>query len=659
MSDMELDNDFMLSDSSSPSSPSPGAADSSPLSSPSIGPVSTPPESPGLAHPYAGSTKGVKHPPRYEKRYDTLGWGRTKSTASRVGAHDHSDGEGCDIFRDDQSPSHASGSTCSPVSSTRKHNVYTRTSSQIVHPFAASAKGGWKAARAEKSYSRTPSRSNIPSTSTLGSSDSGKLHRQSTGSLTDVETTSVDAVPVNITHAAPAGSVAHSFELSLWDNAITQAIDRADGNFEIGNYGLLATQLTYIPPSIADLASLVVLTRNDQQNGTPPPYNRDRPFIRSTTAPAFSEHSRPFLDRAASSQQGQSLVKAASSAGLASPPPAGLGALHLRLGGHLFKTLPAELFQLTRTASLILRQNRLSVIPPQIVQLANLRILHLGSNRLRWLPAEMLDMHLMELSLSPNPWLKPNDFQEVSPDATTEHVKQGTAGRKVSRTDVRFTVPSLTELCYRVLLAPAAPAYSNARPQTVLEAYYSLPLSGTGAYPTSVMEVLRACLPAAVAKPAQATTSPAKKARRDGTGSVHRPEHPAVSGLQDSTIDDEDTPPSIGVCPSPLHRTAQGEWVGGRVPVFVQHAEERFTWERVVAGVDIGSADGVDGVPVRWRGCGRGCLDFLDEAAEGVEEGSNEDVEMSVDEVQENASGSTGVRAVVIGEGVADMEDFY
>ena len=39
-------------------------------------------------------------------------------------------------------------------------------------------------------------------------------------------------------------------------------------------------------------------------------------------------------------------------------------------------------------------------------------------------------------------------------------------------------------------------------------------------------------------------------------------------------------------------------------------AEERFTWVTELAGVRVGETTG--GVPVLWRGCGRGCLDFLD-----------------------------------------------
>lgn len=54
--------------------------------------------------------------------------------------------------------------------------------------------------------------------------------------------------------------------------------------------------------------------------------------------------------------------------------------------------------------------------------------------------------------------------------------------------------------------------------------------------------------------------------------------------------------------------------------MFVAHAEERFTWEAEVAGVKIAGGGGSGCVPVRWRGCGRGCLDFLDLTANEDEE---------------------------------------
>lgn len=51
----------------------------------------------------------------------------------------------------------------------------------------------------------------------------------------------------------------------------------------------------------------------------------------------------------------------------------------------------------------------------------------------------------------------------------------------------------------------------------------------------------------------------------------------------------------LGKCPSKTHDG-----------VFVMHAEERFTWVKRIGSVTVGE------VPLRWRGCQWGCLDFLD-----------------------------------------------
>ena len=78
-------------------------------------------------------------------------------------------------------------------------------------------------------------------------------------------------------------------------------------------------------------------------------------------------------------------------------------------------------------------------------------------------------------------------------------------------------------------------------------------------------------------------------------------------------IEEEEEITGISSCPSPALAH------GARGRVFVRHAEERWTWEEVVAGVQVGTEGdnggggrGGGGVPVRWRGCSRGCLGFLD-----------------------------------------------
>lgn len=71
-------------------------------------------------------------------------------------------------------------------------------------------------------------------------------------------------------------------------------------------------------------------------------------------------------------------------------------------------------------------------------------------------------------------------------------------------------------------------------------------------------------------------------------------------------------PDGRSYCSSPLHQahteldlsTDHSQHTG---PVFFRPLEERITWERTVAGVSIGGE-----VPLLWRGCSYGCLDYLD-----------------------------------------------
>jgi hypothetical protein len=112
-------------------------------------------------------------------------------------------------------------------------------------------------------------------------------------------------------------------------------------------------------------------------------------------------------------------------------------------------------------------------------------------------------------------------------------------------------------------------------PETLLEQRFDLPLP-VGACWCPISPLLRKTLSICV------------------PGSVLCDESLAIS-----SSDDKSTPiTGIGTCPNPEH--------GPEKKVFVKHVEQRLTWERRIAGLDVGGA-----VPVRWRGCQRGCLDFL------------------------------------------------
>ena len=388
------------------------------------------------------------------------------------------------------------------------------------------------------------------------------------------------------------------------------------------------------------------------------------------------------------------------------------------LANNSISRLPPELFRVNALTVLSLREsysclsthadaqrsaraptgsNDLTSIPPQIAQLKALQELNLAQNKLRWLPAEMLNMRLIKLTVSGNPWLSPPPLPPQRNLPTSEGAERR---RPVSDTIARFVVPPLSEICLRILLAPSKPPSQTSRPPThsampppaatptsstpasssrlphahtqstpaqppdpparqltILEARYALPLTEDDHYYSpALLQILRACVPAAVARPSEferdgRTRARAKVRRADVGGDVHSstrvsssprraraPERgqqgegdadrdedvfaaPRVASLptsaSTSTSSEEEDACGVSACPSPFHSHPRGGGGGGPAPpsVYVRHAEERWTWEEVVAGVRVG-AEGVHGdgdrVPVRWRGCARGCLGFLD-----------------------------------------------
>jgi len=60
---------------------------------------------------------------------------------------------------------------------------------------------------------------------------------------------------------------------------------------------------------------------------------------------------------------------------------------------------------------------------------------------------------------------------------------------------------------------------------------------------------------------------------------------------------EDETRLGLSVCPSPHHEETS---------YFVEPVEIQYTWETRVAGKHLPTA-----VPVQWRGCSVGCLDFL------------------------------------------------
>lgn len=281
--------------------------------------------------------------------------------------------------------------------------------------------------------------------------------------------------------------------------------------------------------------------------------------------------------------------------------------IQLFLAKNSISSLPNELFRLDTLVTLSLREpgtlfiaydklsslhvgaNALTEIPPQIGQLKKLRELNIGNNQLKYLPAEILGLRLNNLTIDPNPFLP-------------------YPGTRTTPTTYKFeprTIIPLLELCLRGLLSPCTDAQSDSTcpstrstsktQKTWLSEKYDMPLSNEFLknIPAPILEILSACAPDCVPSVLSPNVTP--------QASPMRKRRLAVARSQKRI-------PCVSTCTSPSHLLV-GDYDAYRRPVFVSHAEERFTWEKNVAGQTVG---GLYGVPILWRGCSYGCLDYLD-----------------------------------------------
>lgn len=183
-------------------------------------------------------------------------------------------------------------------------------------------------------------------------------------------------------------------------------------------------------------------------------------------------------------------------------------------------------------------------------------------------------------------------------------------------------VPPLTELCLRLLLAPSETTPTH----TVIADYYGLPLSDQWTIPPNVRHTLIDAVPGIL-----------RPRKRFSIDTITHEDQCASTSASSGTA----------TCPNPAHK--------GRV--FVKHASERFSWERRIAGVDVGGA-----VPVRWRGCLGTCLDFLD--GDQREEGEDRRavggpaVRPLARSEESDVDDAMAVRTVDLGSVSLDMEGF-
>ena len=377
--------------------------------------------------------------------------------------------------------------------------------------------------------------------------------------------------------------------------------------------------LTYIPPSVADLAGFFNTPEASEQS-----LFSTRVWARVNTEPS----------RTRSFERTQSIKDSGKERHV----------LKLYLMGNSITSLPRELFKVKNLTVLSLRtlshslpllpsnsnkgKNGLTFIPPEICLLTNLHELNISNNKLTFLPWQMRDMKIEKLLLNPNPFLPEPEPMSKHASETDPYASPARRRRRSITplwlpptkpvlsplTCTLDAVPPLTELCLRLLLTP-----SSSAPHTMLVEYYGSPLhdAWSARVPSSIHRVLCDAVP--------------------GVLRLHK------RALVPAPVTSPELP---GTCPNPAHKGA----------VFVKHGSERYSWERRVAGVDVGGA-----VPLRWRGCLAGCLDFLEQEATTLTprsfafrsrvpapEESDNDVEIP----------ALAVQAVDLGHGDLDMEDF-
>ncbi|KAF8517919.1 hypothetical protein BU17DRAFT_49245 [Hysterangium stoloniferum] len=312
---------------------------------------------------------------------------------------------------------------------------------------------------------------------------------------------------------------------------------------------LSASGLTFIPPSILDLNNVVVLPTTDILAKS----STLRPFSRSLTVPASSK----------------SFLRSSSTSTLSPSPStrADSSKVELYLMTNKIRKLPRELFALDCLVVLSLRGNKLDSLPPAIGRLSSLRELNIANNHITYLPAEIQQLRLTSLHLHPNPFLRSPTYAAQSDVLESEKCRP--SSRKLGTLERKCTVPTLSELSLRHLLTPIRSSVSSltlSRLERSMDPSYIDALK----LPLHIRRILRAST---------------------GHGREQRDEKGFPLEL------DPDMDISMNVCPSPRHHSA----------VFSDPVEERLEWVSIVATVPLGEE-----VPLMWRGCAHGCLDFLD-----------------------------------------------
>ncbi|GJJ11455.1 hypothetical protein Clacol_005688 [Clathrus columnatus] len=376
----------------------------------------------------------------------------------------------------------------------------------------------------------------------------------------------------------PTHTRSHSIvdvEQNQWDAVLANAIDKAESKIDLS-----FSNLTYVPASIVDLKNLFTLPRRELF----PSSENSRTFQRSTTAPAstgFLKSPSPISTLLPPPEIATPLTRPFARAQTTYKPSpittySSRGTQHnnleLYLMGNRINALPQELFELDRLVVLSLRGNKLTSLPPAIRRLRSLRELNIANNSIKFLPAEIQELQLNTLHLHPNPF-------EILPDMSTRlHDKRFLGDLKRGP-----IIPSLEEFVLRYLLG-------TENGQTRMEGELSLAEIHSLPVPEHVRSIFRASTGRYQARLSANYLAELDIRSKICPSSHHHKTAVSIEKVKNVRFHDDD-PSDMGF-------------------VFNTPVEERLEWVGEVAGVTIGNTPKAF-IPILWRGCSYGCLDFL------------------------------------------------
>ncbi|GAA5949076.1 hypothetical protein JCM21900_004850 [Sporobolomyces salmonicolor] len=391
-------------------------------------------------------------------------------------------------------------------------------------------------------------------------------------------------------------------EMVDWTKLLEKAVETADGDIELRD-----RRLTRVPDAIWELSTLrSFLLPNSRPRRS---FERN---AESTPSLTFSKPSRSF-GRTSS-----------GSLGFASPAPSATAVpltIDLAKNELSANSLSNALWGLSNLRYLFLRHNQLEHLPEGIGRLPGLVELSLAGNQLRFLPAEILQLEkLTNLTLHPNPFIAPPTSTDSPATTGCEAAPADSEPRQrrkrlLGPLTTHFTVPSLKEITIRQLLAIDPFSKESKRIVQRLEG-----------------SIVRQYLSAEhLFAPFHTTFHPYSSASSSSLPfsisavPFARGRHPSASSLPGEAPAAQPFDPLAHVCRSPHHAEEER--------FFYEHAVERIEWvcesslkQRAVVPTRARVGAEARTIPIRWRGCGPRCLDWLEEDDEDEDEDEPEEM---------------------------------